>query len=569
MTQAQNNLLRNAIIALCSLIIASGGVIAAFADSLAQIGSMLLVPVMTIALVIIAAAYLNERILIPRFLVRQKYPLYAALCFIAGMAVPLVGIAMEAAVRNSLGLPHRIHDYLSPWILVDSLFTGALLMVIFAGMGVAYVYRLWHREVAEHQQGAEKYSAAIVAMKKRIRPREILESLDRIQSLAGINADEANARLLKLSARLRHELYEMPKIDLPGSKASAQVAPQLGEFISAKKYTLLRDICLKVLIASVSVTAIFDTPDTPMLSHDGLWAFLGMYLGISLLTYGCKSLCKHFLSKGQLRKFIIGAGIFLVAMTGVLILFQAISYHPSGAGESSIAPIYSALATVSSFVSIALYFGGITAVIVLNKWLRTVKRTATLKARTARAELDFLQSQINPHFLFNVLNNAGILIYEDKEMACGMLARLRRLLEYQFERADKQTVRLGDEVDFLRNYLLLEQSRKSPYQFSLHAPESAMFTRIPPLLLIPFVENASKHSTGTRDIRIAIEIEAGSLIFTCQNSCNQIKPHSAAGGLGIANTRRRLQLMYGNDFTLKNSLIADQYTTYLKIPLKA
>lgn len=402
--------------------------------------------------------------------------------------------------------------------------------------------------------------------KVNIHPGEILDSLGEVREMANINAEEANRLLRKLSNRLRHELYDLPRPDV-GNDKQEKTAPRLVEFISSDRYTLLRDICLKLLIACISVTAIFEASDRPNLTVDGLWAFLGMFLVICVVTYGAKSLCKHYLNKGKIKLFLSGCLIFMITMTAVTIVVEYHSYvHTIHNAAPSL--LYAVLATLSSFSALSLYLGGIISLVVLHNWLRTVKRVDDLKAETAKTELQFLQSQINPHFLFNILNNVGVLIYESPDMAIRMISQLMKMFQYQFSITDKESISLKEEISFLENYLLLEQSRKSPFEFMVDVAGNISDVKIPTLLLIPFVENASKHSSGHRDIRIEIRVRNNRMDFVCSNISNSdIKRPVAGGGLGIANTRRRLELIYSADYNLDIKRDNNLYIIHLSIPV--
>lgn len=546
-----------------ALAMSNGAVIAAFSDAIPSVGPSILLASLPMAGLMLMAAWVNYSLLIPRLFTRGKYLPYLVVCFILAMAIPLIGIAMECGVRHWLSLPDRIHNYLSPWILIDSLSTASLLMVVMVAMGVGRIYTLWKQETSREQTIAKQYAKAIESMNKSIPATEVAKRLSQIKLLIDVNPVEADRSLRNLSETLRRDLYDLPKIPSVDNQ-SKQIAPKLVEFISGKRFTLLRDLMLKLLIACVSVTAIFEASDAPNLTLDGLWAFIGMFAIVSLVTYGNKSLCKYFLNKGKIRSYIAGCVIFLIIITLITIVVEYYSYvHTIYNGAPSL--MYTLLATLSSFCTLALYLGGITALIVLHNWLQTVRKVAALRAESAKAEFNFLQSQINPHFLFNVINNTSILIHEAPKQASEMVAQLIRMFEYQKRLTDCRIVMLSEEVEFLRNYLLLEQSRKDPFQFEIQFESPDI--QIPTLLFIPFVENASKHSSGNRDIRISFSIENSNLIFVCSNLCSDKPSEKKSGGLGIDNTRRRLQLLYGDDFNLSITRKSDRYTVVLTIPV--
>lgn len=557
--------LKYSIIVIVSVFISIGVVISVFTDVIPTTGPIILLSALPLALLILIAAKVNQTLLIPRLLIRQRHAAYIAWCLLMVLMIPSAGLAMEYVIRRSCEFPLRINNYLSFWTPVDSLSNAALLAVIFLGMGVRQLYPKWKKEADEEEASAKKYSEAIEVYNHKIKASEILESLRQIRSLTESHADEANRQLRALSTALRHEIYDIPRLNV------AEYDPQtsnrhLLEFISEKRYSGLRNFSLILLIATISVTAIFDAPDHPDLTMTGLWAFLGMFLIIWLVTYGDISLCKYFLHKGKVKTYIYGCGVFLCVMSVAMIVVESVSYVHS-IHNGGLPLLYTILATLSSFCTLTLYLCGITALVLLSYWLRTEHRTIMLKAETAKTELQFLQSQINPHFLFNVLNNICILKYEMPQLASAMLMQLSEMFEYQMKITHKQLVSLTDEVDFLRNYLLLEQSRKSHFLFSLTVTGDMAEIKIPSLLLIPFVENASKHSTGKRNIRVNISLQSDKIKFVCCNDADMAaKPECHRGGLGIENTRRRLNLLYGNDYSLIIEASDKTYNISLIIP---
>lgn len=560
-----NKFLTYALFIFFAIMLSIGTVIAVFTDMIPSKGCMILLCAVPLTALILVAAKINQTTLIPNLLIRQKYIAYIGCCLFMGMMIPFSGLALEYGIRHIWQFPYRIQNYLSYWILVDSFSTSALVTVIFLGMGVRQLFFEWQKEAAEEGKAAKVCSEAIDLYNRQIKAPEILDSLKQIKLLAETNADEANRQLRNLSTTLRHELYDMPRLNVAERNPKTSNV-WLLEFISEKRYSWIRNLSLIILIACISITAIFDAPDRPDLTLKGLWAFLGMFFIICLVTYGNKSLCKYFLHKGKIKKYILDCGVFLCGMTVAMIVVESISYVHT-IHNSTLPLIYTILATLSSICTLTLYLCGVTALVLLNYWLRTEHRTIMVKAETAKTELQFLQSQINPHFLFNVLNNIGILIYEMPNKASEMLVQLSEMFEYQMKITHSRMVDMSDEVDFLHNYLLLEESRKSNFNFSLMASDDIEGVKIPSLLLIPFVENASKHSTGTRDIVINISLDTDKIYFLCSNNADpSAKQKSPDGGLGIANTRRRLDLLYGSDYTLRIEATDTKYKISLIIP---
>jgi len=186
------------------------------------------------------------------------------------------------------------------------------------------------------------------------------------------------------------------------------------------------------------------------------------------------------------------------------------------------------------------------------------------KARSTEAELAWLKSQINPHFLFNTLNNISSLTQIDANAAQDAIAQLSDLLRYAMYETNKKTVPIAGEVDFMRNYIALMKLRcnektEVDAQFSIANDQQ----EIAPLLFISLIENAFKHGVSSnRPSRIAICLEQTDdrLVFTCDNT-NYPKDDAdrSGSGIGLENTRRRLELMYHDRYTWEQSLNDDIY----------
>ena len=178
----------------------------------------------------------------------------------------------------------------------------------------------------------------------------------------------------------------------------------------------------------------------------------------------------------------------------------------------------------------------------------------------SKTELQLLQSQLSPHFLFNTLNNLYGLSLSEHEKVPGLLLKLSDLLRYSVYEAKEAFVPLGDEINYLNNYIAFEKIRLGE-RLSLTAelPEVGdPSIRIAPMLLIVFVENAFKHGKNNVDerifIRITLQLNPASLFFSVQNSCSpgampaSPKTHS---GFGLESVKKRLALLYDNKHDLQ------------------
>ena len=208
---------------------------------------------------------------------------------------------------------------------------------------------------------------------------------------------------------------------------------------------------------------------------------------------------------------------------------------------------------------------------ILLKWTKDNNRVHELEKATIQSELQQLKNQINPHFLFNMLNNANVLIRKDPAKASETLMGLSELLRYQLYESSRPKVLLVSDIKELRDFLNLEKLRRDHFEFSIEVIGEVNAIFVPPLLFIPFVENATKHNLDTERtsyIHIVFEIQNKYLHFSCINS----KPaggieKSSQGGIGLNNSYRRLKLLYDDQYKLDIKDERDTFTVNLKIPI--
>ncbi|WP_338877518.1 histidine kinase (plasmid) [Spirosoma sp. SC4-14] len=191
-------------------------------------------------------------------------------------------------------------------------------------------------------------------------------------------------------------------------------------------------------------------------------------------------------------------------------------------------------------------------------------------------QLQLLKFQINPHFLFNVFNNILALIQRTNREAAELLRRLSNMMHYTLYDTDKNFVPLAGELKFLENYIEIERSRHfNPEKIIFtKSGESANFST-PPLLLITFIENAFKHglNSSSDDAWVTIDLQIdsvkGLLLATIRNSVSNLTtPQLKPGGVGLANARQRLNLLFTpNKYSLTVTEEAGVYEVFLRIPL--
>jgi two-component system LytT family sensor kinase len=177
------------------------------------------------------------------------------------------------------------------------------------------------------------------------------------------------------------------------------------------------------------------------------------------------------------------------------------------------------------------------------------KKHDELEKQTIRSELSLLKSQLNPHFLFNTLHNIDALIYENQKAASASLIILSDMMRYMLQEAKKDLVELEKELKNLNNYIDLEKLRlKNEAFLKYDISESKKGLRIAPMMLLPFVENAFKHSVDSvieEGITIKIHTENNTLYFFCENKFEaQVFEKDKTPGIGLETVKKRLDLLY-------------------------
>ncbi|WAC14901.1 histidine kinase [Dyadobacter pollutisoli] len=213
------------------------------------------------------------------------------------------------------------------------------------------------------------------------------------------------------------------------------------------------------------------------------------------------------------------------------------------------------------------------AIIGISNTFSYFNRILKLQRNNLSLELDFLRSQLNPHFLFNSLNNIYSMVEETNELAGNTILKLADLMRYSLYESSSENVLLSREILFLKDYIELEKIRHTPdTQINFQADGNFEDHRIPPFLLIPFVENAFKHglnTVGKKWVEINIHLSNSKLVFQVKNS----KPTAQSeqlqkGGIGLVNLKKRLDIYYPNRYELKINNSAAEYDVFLQITLK-
>ena len=198
------------------------------------------------------------------------------------------------------------------------------------------------------------------------------------------------------------------------------------------------------------------------------------------------------------------------------------------------------------------------------------KRLIQLEKENLEQQLEYLKYQINPHFFMNTLNNIHALVDIDPAKAQESIVELSKMMRFILYEGNKNGVPLAREFEFIRTYINLMQLRYSDkVTITVELPTDTPDKTVPPLMLISFIENAFKHGISYQHpsfIDIIVSVDTAQLRFQCRNSKAE-QSNQEQGGVGLANVRQRLQLLYGDDFTLDIQETPATYSVELTIPL--
>ena len=218
------------------------------------------------------------------------------------------------------------------------------------------------------------------------------------------------------------------------------------------------------------------------------------------------------------------------------------------------------------FLLLFLIAGGSTIIKIVSDWQRHQRDRKDLETQRMQSEIKFLKSQINPHFLFNTLNSLYALTLKKSDKAPEIVIKLSEMMRYMLYECNERRVPLQKEVNYIENYLALEalrQAGQADIQFKVEG--QVIDQTIAPLIFIPFLENSFKHGLNHQInegyVHVTMKVLGDKLLLRILNSKAAQTPPSAikalngsqdklSGGIGLVNVKRRLNLLYPNQYKL-------------------
>jgi sensor histidine kinase YesM len=299
---------------------------------------------------------------------------------------------------------------------------------------------------------------------------------------------------------------------------------------------------------------------------------LPFYIGI--VYFNVYYLIPRYLAK---QNYPVYFALLLLAMVLTVVSFQILTnqlvisnFCPTSYKRF---PLFDTRKTLKEAFHTTSLMALVTGIKLTKDWVSQQQKIQTIEKQNVKNELEFLKSQIQPHFFFNTLNNLYSLSVRKSDLAPEVVLKLSDLMSYMLYESDNQETTLKKEIDHIQNYLALESLRFGQrLRLDFQIDGNTDHKRVPPLLLLPFIENAFKHGTshetGELDIRILLKTTPQHLIFEVSNprfeQKNNRKKHK---GLGLKNVKRRLDLLYAKNHVLNIQETDNQYSISLKIPI--
>lgn len=282
----------------------------------------------------------------------------------------------------------------------------------------------------------------------------------------------------------------------------------------------------------------------------------------------------RYLSVGKHVKFVLSI-IALIIISAALRTSAAV-YMMTRYFDFGHAPDVKGI-YITSLINISAWILIITMFKMLVDRTAVQQKLATLENERISNELNYLKAQINPHSLFNSLNTIYGHIEKQNKTARNILLQFSGLLRYQLYDCNGVSVKLGREIQFIKDYVNFHRLRKDDHiQVKIDIEDVDPELMIAPLLLVVLIENAFKFVSNYGDgqqnvIDINLKTRANQLVFTLYNTCDECLPSffvNACGGIGIINLKRRLELVYPGQFEFTVNTRKNSYETTLKINLK-
>jgi len=290
-----------------------------------------------------------------------------------------------------------------------------------------------------------------------------------------------------------------------------------------------------------------------------------MSVGIFYLFYG--HIIRTYLKSNGLLKFFLISVVTFVAYTLLETVIEQLTI-PLLFPEREI----NSMSKFAGWFILNMFLVGLALLILLiENWFSVQKYQQQVERERLESELKMLRFQVNPHFLFNTLNNIYTLVYKKSDRAPEAILKLSALMRYMLYETGVDKAPLAKELEYLENFVELQRLRLvSDQRVMMRMDGDTDGYEIAPLLLVPFIENAFKHGIRASKetvIEIDISVKEGILLFMCSNDYRPDISSQINSGIGLANVRKRLELIYQGRYSLTTGAKDNRYSVNLTITL--
>lgn len=288
-----------------------------------------------------------------------------------------------------------------------------------------------------------------------------------------------------------------------------------------------------------------------------------------LAAYGNASwLMPSYLQKGRINVYLPASVCFIALLIACRMYLEYVILMPLHKNFYGFSWAHFSFDTIT--LLIAFLFGALIRVALNYSVL--LKQKDELVNRQVAAELNLLKAQVQPHFLFNTLNNIYSLAQSGSKQTPDMIAKLSELMRYFIDDSPKDKVPLTTELEFINNYLELEQIRMlHPLKVNIQVDGNISDVKVAPMLLMPFIENVFKHGVDKTEKKNSLQadlcVKDGKLNYKVVNTLHGENGDCISKGFGLVNLRKRLELLYPGTFKLNTEKHDHQFVAELQIPV--
>lgn len=512
--------------------------------------------------------WLNERLLIPRLLLRGRFVGYILSSFLVAIATAVGLWCIECAVRAVFDLPAPIGSW-SAWAVAEVIGNALFVVPLMVAVALIKLYDKCRHDMARTHMATRRLQGYIADVRQSLNPASVMASLQGIADAISEGPRAVSQRIDALTDNLRELLAHMaPPPKMEDIYAETSLLSPLAKLIADSAYRPARHVLLLVGLLFVSSLAYSSDYVVSPLYALGLTATLFVYL--TAIAYISRWIFHRYAAASKTGRYIAAQAVLTAVMVVPMLLVLPSLMRQAEAVQGRAGAMITLGSILAGAFEAVVFSGGCAALLMFQRWLRAQREFTALRAETLRQEYLFLRKQVNPHFLFNVLNNIDITVTDDPALASTLLADLQTLLRYQFDASAHEYTPLNREADFLQSYLSLEQSRRDGFSFELTLDPAGAQALVPTLLFLPAVENAAKYALRSRaQVRVRFAVDGHNLMFTCENPCDaaevaRMKHH----GIGLTNMCHRLELIYDGAARMNVSDAAGVYKVEILIPLK-